>query len=101
LAQIFERIIKLKIPQLGETHQNQFGYKNKTSCTHALFAFKELAVNCIENKKRLFAIKLDAVKAFDRLWRDALFLKVKDKVENLSIVIILKTYYDVLQAKVK
>jgi hypothetical protein len=101
LAQIFERIIKLKIPQLGETHQNQFGYKNKTSCTHALFAFKELAVNCIENKKRLFAIKLDAVKAFDRLWRDALFLKVKDKVENLSVVIILKTYYDVLQAKVK
>ncbi len=28
LAQIFERIIKNKIPQLSKTHQNQFGYKN-------------------------------------------------------------------------
>jgi hypothetical protein len=35
LAQIFERIIKNKIPQLSKTDQNQFGYKNKTSCTHA------------------------------------------------------------------
>jgi hypothetical protein len=66
LAQIFERITKLKIPQLGNTHHNQFGYKNKTSCAHALFAFKELAIKCIENKKHLFALKLDAVKAFDR-----------------------------------
>ena len=29
-AQIFERITKIKIPQIGITHHNQFGYKNKT-----------------------------------------------------------------------
>ena len=79
---------------------NQFKYKFKTSCSHALFAFKELAIKCIEDKKILFAAKLDAVKAFDRLWRDAL-LKVKKKVNFLSIVILLKIYYDTLQAKVK
>jgi hypothetical protein len=101
LAQIFERITKLKLPQLGNTHQNQFGYKNKTSCTHALFAFKELAIKCIENKQHLFAMKLDAVKAFDRLWRDSVFFKVKQKVNFLSMVILLKIYYDGLQARVK
>ena len=101
LAQIFERITKIKIPQLGHTHHNQFGYKNKTSCAHALFAFKELAINCIENKQNLFALKLDAVKAFDRFWRDNVFLKVKKKVNFLSMVILLKIYYDILQAKVK
>ena len=77
LGQIFERITKLKIPQLGNTHHNQFGYKNKTSCAHDLFAFKELAISCIDNKQHLFALKLDAVKTFDRLWRDNVFLKVK------------------------
>ena len=101
LAQIFERLIKIKIPQISNTHQNQFGYKNKTSCTHALFAFKELAIKCIENKQHLFALSLDAVKAFDRLWRDALFLKVKLKANYLSVVILLRIYYDVLQARVK
>ena len=82
LSQIFERIVKIKIPQLRVTHMNQFGYKFKTSCSHALFAFKELAIKCIEDKKLLFAVaaKLDAFKAFDRLWRDALFLKVKKKL---------------------
>jgi hypothetical protein len=44
LSQIFERIVKLKIPQISNTHRNQFGYKQNTSCTHALFAFKELAI---------------------------------------------------------
>ena len=101
LAQIFERLIKLKIPQLSDTHQNQFGYKNKTSCSHALFAFKELAIKCIESKQYLIAVKLDAVRAFDRLWRDALFFKVKLKVNFLSVVILMKVYYDVLQARVK
>ena len=38
-AQVFERILLNKIPSILNTHQNQFGYKNKTSCSHALFAF--------------------------------------------------------------
>ena len=46
-------------------------------------------------------MKFDAVKAFDRLWRDAVFLKVKKKFNFLAMVILLKIYYDKLQAKVK
>ena len=30
LAQIFERIMKMKIKSIHNTHDNQFGYKNKT-----------------------------------------------------------------------
>jgi hypothetical protein len=44
-AQIFERILLNKIPNILNTHQNQFGYKNKTSCSHALFAFKETIIH--------------------------------------------------------
>ena len=101
LAQIFERIIRIKTPELGHTHQNQFGYKNKTSCTHALFAFKELIIKHIEEKKHIFAVQLDAVKAFDKLWREGLFFKLKNKVINLNTVILLRIYYDQLQSKVK
>ena len=101
LAQIFERIIKSKTPELDNTHQNQFGYKHQTSCTHALFVFKETIIKHLEEKKHLFAISLDAVKAFDRLWRNALFYKLKNKIQMKSIVIIIKIYYDNLQAKIK
>ena len=46
-------------------------------------------------------MKFDAVKAFDRLWTDAVLLKVKKKFNFLAMVILLKIYYDKLQAKVK
>ena len=35
LAQIFERLLMTKINAINNTHCNQFGYKNITSCTHA------------------------------------------------------------------
>ena len=64
---------------INTTHDNQFGYKNKTSCTHALFVFKETIVKHIENKTPILAALLDAIKAFDNLWRQALYLKMKKK----------------------
>jgi hypothetical protein len=80
LAQIFERLLLLKMIKIDI---NQFGYKNKTSCTHALFVFKETIVRHLDNKQYLFAAFLDAIKAFDNLWRQALFLKIK-KVKNFE-----------------
>jgi hypothetical protein len=32
LAQIFERLLLNKMSEINKTHDNQFGYKNKTSC---------------------------------------------------------------------
>jgi hypothetical protein len=65
VAHIFERILQLKMPNLKKTHKNQFGYMDKCSCSHALFAFKETILSYIENKKHCFVVTLDAVKAFD------------------------------------
>jgi hypothetical protein len=101
LAQIFERIILNKIPELKQTHQNQFGYKAKTSCTHALFAMKETAINYIRQKSQLFVASLDAIKAFDLLSRSALFYKMLKKKFIISVIILLKLYYDKLCSKVK
>jgi hypothetical protein len=101
LAQIFERLLMTKINSINNTHINQFGYKNKTSCTHILFAFKETITWFLENNKHCFASFLDAIKAFDNLWRQALYLKMKKYGILLSPIILLKTYYDKLAAKIK
>ncbi len=77
LAQIFERILLTKMNFITKTHENQFGYKNQTSCTHALFVFKETVIKYLDNNMLCFAAFLDAIKAFDNLWRQALFLKMK------------------------
>ncbi len=59
--------------EINLTHHNQFGYKKKISCTHALFAFKETIIKYLDEKKHIYAVSLDAVKAFDKVWREALF----------------------------
>ena len=55
------------MPELHITHENQFGYKKKTSCSHTLFAFKETVIKYLEEKKPIFAASMDAIKAFDRV----------------------------------
>ena len=44
---------------------------------------------------------LDAIKAFDNLWRQALYLKMKKKDILLSAIILLRIYYDKLEGKIK
>jgi hypothetical protein len=88
--------------KINLTHANQFGYKYKTSCSHALFIFKETIIRYLENKQHIFAAFLDAIKAFDNLWRQALFLKLKKSGKfTLSTIILLKVYYDKLSSKIK
>lgn len=76
---------------IKKTHQNQFGYKSKT---HTLFAFKETIVKYIGEKKWCIAVKLDTVKAFDLLWREAQNKKCEFKNE-IKII-----YYDTLESQV-
>ena len=101
LAQIFERILMSKISLITNTNDFQFGYKNKTSCTNALFVFKESVLHNIEKKNVVFAVFLDAIKAFDNLWRQALYLKMKKHGFSMNTIILLKTYYDKLASKIK
>ena len=105
LAQLFERILGYNLNEIRLTHQNQFGYKSKTSCTHALFIFKETIIRHIEMNKSIIAVKLDAVKAFDLQWREALFYKLKVETmklnKNLNKVILLRIYYDTLESKIR
>ena len=101
LAQIFERIMMMKIKSIYNTHDNQFGYKNKTSCSHALFVFKETIISFLENKQHCFAVFLDAIKAFDNLWRSGLYVKMKRGKILLSYIILLRIYYDKLVCKIK
>jgi hypothetical protein len=78
-----------------------FGYKNKTSCTQALFIFKEMIIKHVENNLHIFGALLDAIKSFDNLWRQALYLKNEKKVILLSAIILLHIYYEKLAAKIK
>ena len=81
-------------------HQNQFGFKPKTSCTHALFALNETLISYIEEKQHCYFVTLDAEKAFDKIWREGLFYKLKSYFPR-NLVIMLKLYYNSSCGKMK
>ena len=93
LSQIFEKLILYSSPKLREIHKNQFGFKPKTSCNHAVFTMKETILHYVENGSGVRIASLDAEKAFDKVWRDGLFFKLIDELD-LSIWVLLKKYYD-------
>ena len=92
-AQILEKLILIGSPGLKITHKNQFGFKQKTSCNHALFTLKETILHYTENKTGIKIASLDAEKAFDKVWRNGLFFKLIEKMDP-TMWYILKIYYD-------
>jgi hypothetical protein len=92
-AQIFEKLILIKSPKLSITHKNQFGFKMKTSCNHAIFTLKETILHYTEKRSGVKVASLDAEKAFDKTWRDGLFYKLIPEMD-ITFWYILKIYYD-------
>ena len=93
LAQIFEKLILFNSPNLHYIHKNQFGFKRSTSCNHAIFTLKETIIRYVENKSSCKIASLDAEKAFDKIWRDGLFFKLYNKI-NQTFWFLLKQFYD-------
>ena len=89
---MFERIILRKIPTIHESHPNQFVYKPRTSCEHAYFVANEAVNYYRAGSTSMHIVSLDASKAFDKLWRDGLFFKLKDSCSPM-IWRILYCYY--------
>ena len=90
---MFEKLILIYSPKLKITHKNQFGFRQKTSCNHALFALKENILNYTKNQSGIKIVSLDAEIAFDKVRRDGLFFKLINKMDY-TFWYILKIYYD-------
>ena len=82
-ALLYEQLILAKINTAFQFSPNQFGYKRHTSCKHASFVINESKQYFVNGKSPFYIINLDMKKAFDKLWRDGLFFKLINKIENV------------------
>jgi len=60
---------------MHKEHDQQFGKKN-ISCSHAIFVVTQLANFTKQSGKRLYTCAVDASKAFDKVSRPLLWLKL-------------------------
>jgi hypothetical protein len=100
LATLFETMLLGKLDCLMNLSPNQFGYAKKTSCKNAFFIANEVLSYYETGGSNCHVISLDAAKAFDKMWREGLFFKLKRDTEPATWRL-LYNYYKISQVMVK
>jgi len=78
LSAIFESFILIKLEKNANLHKSQFGFRKFSSCSHAIFTFREACLKYKNENKALFVFFLDYSKAFDKINRSKIFYKLID-----------------------
>ena len=81
LANIYEKLILSEIEKFHINNEKQFGFKKASSCNHAIFVVNETIKFNTKKNKKTFICTIDASKAFDKVDRKYLWLKLKEKLK--------------------
>ncbi len=93
IQNLYERLLLWEINGVHKEHPQQFGFKSNSSCSHAIFVVTQLANFTKKQGKRLYTCAVDASKAFDKVCRPILWLKLIKLLHN-SIALAVIHYYD-------
>ena len=100
-AKLFELALQAKISHLLHTDELQFGFKRKTSTSHALFTLKSTIDHFNSHGSKVYVAFLDCTKAFDRISHDGLFLKLIQRKIPLCFLLCLMYWYRNMTCNVK
>ena len=100
-AKLFEYIVQAKISHLLGTDDLQFGFKSKTSTSHAIFTLKATIDHFTKKGSSVFVAFLDCTKAFDRISHYGLFTKPIQRNVPLCILLCLIYWYANMSCIVK
>ena len=101
LSKLFETIIMLNNSHIFQSSEQQFGFKADSSTTMCSFVLNETIEYYNSNNSTVFALMLDASKAFDRVAYIALFRKLIDRGLNPFIIRFLLNMYTQQNIRVK
>jgi hypothetical protein len=90
---IFERVSLNEVQKDFVDEPEQFGFRSNSSCSHSIFMVKQVIEICRSRKQVCFICALDASKAFDKLVRSKLWLKMFQLGIRPVIIFALMSYY--------
>ena len=101
LSKLFETIILQNNANIFQNSEQQFGFKIESSTTMCSFAIQETIEYYNSKDSTVFALMLDASKAFDRVAYVKLFRKLVDRGLNPYIIRFLINMYTQQNIRVK
>ena len=100
-SKLFEFAIQLKTSHLLITDDLQFGFKRRTSTSHAIYCLKSTIDHFVSHNSRVYVAFLDCSKAFDRISHYGLFSKLMNRKIPLCILLCLVFWYGNMYSEVK
>ena len=101
VSKIFEHVLRIIFHESLSTSQYQFGFKRKSSTSHALFCLKEAINYYTQQGSNVYCSFLDASKAFDRLVHAGLFMKLLQRGVPLVFLDVIIYWYSNLNCRVR
>jgi len=93
IQNLFERVLLMELNKTHNEHEQQFGLKRNSSCSHAVFTIYQAANYAKVTGRRLYTYAVDASKAFDKVSRPHLWKKLIEKGVEVSIILAIIHYY--------
>ena len=91
VSKIFEKCVLASFDKYFLSSDNQFGFKEKVGCSHAMFCLRSSIDYFVNNNSSVNLCSLDDSKAFDKVNHFCLLLKLMAKC--LPVNIILQLHY--------
>ena len=101
ISKLFEQVLQTIFQQFLTTSSYQFGFKKKSSTSHAIYCLKEAVNYYTSHGSNVYCSFLDASKAFDRLVHSGLFLKLLQRHIPMVFLNIIISWYSNLEGRVR
>ena len=100
ISKIFEKGILVNFESYFLSSDNQFGFKKKLGCSHALFCLRSTVDYFVSRNSNVNICSLDISKAFDRVNHYCLFSKLMSRRLPVSVIMLLYRWYNESSATV-
>ena len=103
ISKVFEHCILDRYGGFLLSSDNQFGFKKKSSCTHAIYrpTLRSVVDYYVNNGSTVNICALDISKAFDKMNHHGLFLKLMQKQIPLKLLCILEKWFKLCSTCIK
>ena len=102
IAKIFETCMLYKFNEYFYSHDLQFGFKRKLGCNAALFGAQQVFRYFTSRRSCVHIACLDASKAFDRVLRDRLLSKIRQRgLPECFVLLVVSNWYSKLKSVIR
>jgi hypothetical protein len=79
VRKLFSTMVRLRLEKKVELHESQCAFRRNRSCIDHIYTLAQLVHESGATNRSMYAFFLDMKKAYDTVWREGLFYKLKQK----------------------